>query len=77
MTGEGEGSAAAPAAPPAAPPPSYPGAGQSSGRPNPRGPTKEPPEVSETECDRDILPPPRRYSDAKFKGRMLDYSIAV
>ncbi|XP_050715582.1 cell adhesion molecule Dscam2-like isoform X3 [Eriocheir sinensis] len=78
VTGEGEGNTAAPAAAsPAAPPPSYPGAGQSSGRPNPRGPTKEPPEVSETECDRDILPPPRRYSDAKFKGRMLDYSIAV
>ncbi|KAK8738300.1 hypothetical protein OTU49_004148, partial [Cherax quadricarinatus] len=69
--------AAAPTAPSAALPPSYPGAGQGSGRPNPRGPNKEPPEVSEAECDRDILPPPRRYSDAKFKGKMLDYSIAV
>ncbi|XP_071519102.1 LOW QUALITY PROTEIN: cell adhesion molecule Dscam2-like [Panulirus ornatus] len=69
--------AAASAPPPAALPPSYPGAVQVSGRPNPRGHNKEPPEVSEAECDRDILPPPRRYSDAKFKGRMLDYSIAV
>ncbi|XP_066979346.1 cell adhesion molecule Dscam2-like isoform X3 [Macrobrachium rosenbergii] len=62
---------------PAAAPPSYPVVGQSSGCLNPRGPNPEPPEVSETECDRDILPPPRRYSDGKYKGRMLDYSIAV
>ncbi|XP_068242209.1 cell adhesion molecule Dscam2-like [Palaemon carinicauda] len=62
---------------PASAPPSYPVVGQNSGCLNPRGPNPDPPEVSETECDRDILPPPRRYSDGKYKGRMLDYSIAV
>ncbi|XP_066979098.1 LOW QUALITY PROTEIN: cell adhesion molecule Dscam2-like [Macrobrachium rosenbergii] len=68
------------ATPPAAMPPSYPGVVGShlSGRPNRRGPSQDPPEVSEAECDRDILPPPRRYSDAKFKGRNSgDYSIDV
>lgn len=78
VMGEGEGGKAAVAAPPTAVPPAYSAAAsQSSGRPNPRGPNQDPQEVSEAECDRDILPPPRRYSDAKFKGRVLDYSIAV
>ncbi|XP_068242659.1 cell adhesion molecule Dscam2-like [Palaemon carinicauda] len=73
--------ASAAATPPAGMPPSYPGGAaprRSSGRPNRRGRSQDPPEVSEAECDRDILPPPRRYSDAKFKGRSSgDYSIDV
>lgn len=78
VMGEGEGGKAAVAVPPTAVPPAYSAAAsQSSGRPNPRGPNQDPQEVSEAECDRDILPPPRRYSDAKFKSRVLDYSIAV
>ncbi|XP_068243139.1 cell adhesion molecule Dscam2-like isoform X2 [Palaemon carinicauda] len=73
--------ASAAVTPPAGMPPSYPGGAaprRSSGRPNRRGRSQDPPEVSEAECDRDILPPPRRYSDAKFKGRSSgDYSIDV
>ncbi|KAK7068344.1 hypothetical protein SK128_025459 [Halocaridina rubra] len=69
---------------PAAMPPSYPGVAEKRdvrpllGHPNRRGPNHDPSEVSEAECDRDILPPPRRYSDTRFKGHpSQDYSIAV
>ena len=46
-----------------------------------RTPSTDGLEISETECDRErqIVPPPRSYSDAKYKGGRgpLDYSIAV
>ena len=63
------------------------GVGMSHGPAASRTPSSDRLEISETECDRErqIVPPPRSYSDAKYNNQnksgnaklALDYSIAV